>query len=229
VTLRNRLLLGLSGDERAAVLAKAELVPLAIGTIIQEADEIASHAWFPNSGLASIVAILSDGTMVEGAAVGFDGFVGASLVLGVESSSSRAIWQMAGEAYRIPANHFRLLMEKPAFTSLLDGAIHALLDQVIQTVGCNRAHYLSPRLARWLLLTHDRAEDDEFVLTQEFIATMLGAPRPRVTVAAQQLASAGLISYRRGKITILDRQGLEDASCECYSVIGALMTSEPAA
>jgi hypothetical protein len=164
--------------------------------------------------------MMEDGSMVEGASVGVDGFVGSTLVLGVETSLTRIIWQVPGDAYRIPAAAFARLCAEGRFGTALTGYLQHVLDQTTQVAGCNRRHTIIARAARWLLTTHDRTEGDTFILTQEFLATMLGVNRPKVTLAAQRLQAAGYITYRRGRITILDRAGLESASCECYRLLG---------
>jgi CRP-like cAMP-binding protein len=219
LTPRNRLLRALTDIDRRAVLDRAELIEISVGSIIQETRSVPAYAYFPESGLGSIVAVMEDGTMVEAASVGIDGFIGATLFLGTARSSSRVIWQVPGEAYRIPATDFVGLIHDGRFGSTLAGYMQQMIDQMTQVAGCNRRHTIERRAARWLLMTHDRGDGDRFLLTHEFLATMLGAGRPKVSLAAQKLQAAGLISYRRGLVTILDRAGLERAACECYAVV----------
>jgi CRP-like cAMP-binding protein len=188
--------------------------------VLQEPHRFPEYAWFPEDGLASIVAVMEDGSTVEAASTGLDGFVGHPLLLGA-TSTTRVIWRVPGTAYRIPGDAFLGLAADGAARQLLLTYIQAALDQMAQVAGCNRRHSLVRRAARWLLMTHDRVEGDTFLLTQEFLATMLGAGRPKVTVAAQKLQATGLIAYRRGKVEIRDRAGLEDAACDCYVVLAA--------
>jgi CRP-like cAMP-binding protein len=216
---RNRLLLALPEDDCAAILAEAECVTLRPGMVLQEALSPAAYAWFPEDGLASYVAVMEDGSMIEAASVGLEGFVGISLVLGNAASSIRVIWQVPGSANRIPAAVFTRLYREGRFGSTLGVFIADVLGQMAQVAGCNRRHVIVQRAARWLLMTHDRVDGDRFLLTHEFLATMLGAGRPKVTLAAQRLQAAGLITYRRGVVTIEDREGLERAACECYRVL----------
>jgi CRP-like cAMP-binding protein len=196
-------------------------VELPVGTILQEALTAPAFAYFPEDGLGSIVAVMEDGSMVEAASVGRDGFIGTSMVLGQARTTARVIWQVPGEAYRMPADAFVALMEEGRFGSSLIRFIQVEMDQMTQVAGCNRRHTIERRAARWLLMTHDRVDGDEFLLTHEFLATMLGAGRPKVTLAAQKLQQAGLIAYRRGVVTVRDRAGLESAACECYRVIAS--------
>lgn len=163
---------------------------------------------------------MDDGSMTEAAVIGIDGFVGAPLALGATRATTRILWQVAGEAYRIPAEQFMNLLHSGCFGGTLNIYIQELSDQMAQTAGCNRRHSISQRAARWLLMTGDRVDGGQhFVLTQEFLALMLGVGRPKVTLAAQKLQRDGLISYRRGAVTIRDRAGLESTACECYALL----------
>ena len=198
---------------------QAELIDIPVGTILQETLAVPPFAYFPEDGLGSVVAVMEDGSMVEAASVGRDGFIGVPLLFGPVRSTGRVIWQVPGEAYRIPAMAFMDLVREGRFGLTLSSFVQQMVDQMTQVAGCNRRHTIERRAARWLLMTHDRVEGDRFLLTHEFLATMLGAGRPKVTIAAQKLQVAGLISYRRGVVTIRDRAGLERAACECYRVI----------
>lgn len=218
---RNRLLQALSETDRRAVLDRAELIDIAVGSILQETHAAPTYAYFPEDGLGSIVAVMEDGTMIEGASVGRDGFIGATLFLGTARSTSRVIWQVPGEAYRIAATDFTRLLRDGRFGATLAGYMQQMIDQMTQVAGCNRRHTIERRAARWLLMTHDRVEGDQFLLTHEFLATMLGAGRPKVSLAAQKLQAAGLISYRRGVVNVRDRAGLERVACECYAVVAS--------
>jgi CRP-like cAMP-binding protein len=219
MTVRNRLLRELPAADRDAILAKAELVPMQIGSILQEPMVPPTHAYFPEDGLGSTVAVMDDGSMVEAASVGLDGFIGMPLALGIPASSARVIWQVPGSAYRIEAGAFQELIRDGRFHTVLAIYLQQIADQMTQVAGCNRRHSIARRAARWLVMTHDRVEGDRFTLTQEFLAAMLGAGRPKVTVAAQELQRAGLITYQRGVVTVTDREGLERAACECYAVL----------
>jgi CRP-like cAMP-binding protein len=228
LTTRNRLLLDLAELDRQAVLDQAELVTIPVGAILQETMAAPTHVYFPEDGLASIVAVMEDGSMVEGASVGIDGFVPLALALRATTSSARIIWQVPGAAQRIPADAFNVLMSEGRFGATLTRFVQDVADQMSQVAGCNRRHSIEKRAARWLLMTHDRVEGDRFLLTHEFLATMLGAGRPKVTVAAQRLQEAGLIAYRRGVVTVRDREGLERAACECYRVVALAFPGGPA-
>ncbi len=209
----------LPASERSAVLQRATLVSIAVGDLIQEVGAVAEHVYFPESGLGSIVAVMDDGTMTEAASVGVDGFLGTTVLVGAERSSARVVWQVPGDAYRIPADEIRALLRKGTMAAVLLRFLQSLMDQMSQVAGCNRRHPLAARAARWLLMTGDRVVGPEFRLTHEFLATMLGADRPRVTLAARSLQQAGLITYHRGLVRILDRPGLVEVACECYRVL----------
>ncbi|MBI3751169.1 MAG: Crp/Fnr family transcriptional regulator [Chloroflexi bacterium] len=215
---RNVVLSRLRPAVREQLLEGAELLRIVPGAVLQEPNREAPYAYFPEDGLASVVAVMEDGSMVEGVSTGLDGFVGIPLFLDTPSTT-RVIWQVPGSAYRVPAEVFKRVARQDSVAIGLMGYVQAAIDQTVQVAGCNRRHSIVRRAARWLLMTHDRVEGDTFMLTQEFLATMLGAGRPKVTVAAQRLQSAGLISYRRGTVEVRDRAGLEAAACDCYAVM----------
>jgi CRP-like cAMP-binding protein len=172
--------------------------------------------------MISLLAALEGGETVETGVVGAEGMVGISVVLGVETSTSEALVQADGEAFRMKAKALApLIRNGSVLHENLLRYIHTILAQISQTAACNRAHNLSERLARWLLLTHDRLGRDEFELTHELLAHMLGTRRAGVSVAASTLREAGVIGYTRGRVTILDRKGLESATCECYRKVKA--------
>ncbi|HLY65138.1 MAG TPA: Crp/Fnr family transcriptional regulator [Chloroflexota bacterium] len=176
------------------------------------------HVWFPLSGVVSLVVLMKDGRGVDAATVGFEGMVGAPVVLGTELSQVTV--QIEGEALRVPAPEFcQLLQQDPALRDVLLRYIDVLLTQALRSTGCNRLHGVEERLARWLLTTHDWVWRDQFHLTQDFLALMLGVRRPSVTVAAGALQQKGMITYRRGDVAILDREALERTSCEDYEAI----------
>jgi len=206
-------------DVCEAIVAQSELVPLTVGVVVQEPPHQPDFAYFPNSGLGSVVAVMADGSMTEAAVIGIDGFVGAPIALSATRTTTRILWQVAGDAYRLPADKFATLVADGRFGRTLTVYIQELSDQMAQTAGCNRRHSISQRAARWLLMTADRVDGPHFTLTQEFLALMLGVGRPKVTLAAQKLQHDGLISYRRGVVTVRDRAGLEETACECYAIL----------
>ena len=213
----NALLAGLPADVLMSLLPKLSRVSLANRQGLYAAEQRIEAVFFMESGMTSTVAQLDDGQPVEVGIIGREGMVGLPLVLGVESTFHENFAQMAGTALRMNAGAFRreLASNDPLRTRLLC-YVEAHQAQISQTAACNGRHDLEQRLARWLLMVHDRIDEDELPLTQEFIATMLGVHRPSVSVTAGILQSAGLIRYVNGRITILDRKGLEAASCECY-------------
>jgi CRP-like cAMP-binding protein len=176
--------------------------------------------YFPHRGVISMLTVMPDGSAVESATVGPEGMAGIPVFLGAEQMASNAFVQVPGEAARIEAGAFRrVIADSPALHRLLLRYTLALMNQMMQSAACNRTHAVEERCARWLLMTQDRVHGDTFPLTQEFLAQMLGVRRPTVSIAAGMLAKAGLISYVRGEMMILDRQALETASCECYRII----------
>ena len=181
------------------------------------------EVFFPLSGVISLMTPLADGTAIETATVGRDGMVGVHAFLGGGPlGNAQATSHVPGEMLSINVDTFRGIINgetKSKLRSVMLAYTQALFAQISQSVACNGVHEIQQRTARWLLQTHDRANGDQFELTQEFLADMLGVTRPSVSVAASTLAAAGLITYRRGRVAILDRQGLEAASCECYLVV----------
>lgn len=218
---RNRLLLALAPDELARLLPHLETVTLGIGHVIARANEAVTHAYFPESCVISFVCRMADGTTAEVGTVGDEGVLGLPLHFGANSALSESVVQVPGVARRMPADAFvRLSHELPGLDLEMRHFAHAYITRVSQTAACNRLHPLEQRCARWLLLTHDRvAGADTFSLTHEFLAYMLGVRRAGVTEAAGVLKRSGLIGYSRGRVTILDRAGLEAASCECYGAV----------
>lgn len=215
--VENSILAALPPEEYERIASSLTPVSFDLGQIIYEPDEVIRQVYFPTTTITSLVTVLEDGSTVEAGIIGYTGMVGLPVVLGAESSTSQAITQHTGDAFMMPVDALKEELSRGGqLQQLLLRFTHALFTQVSQTAACNRLHTVEERLARWLLMIHDRIHEDDFLLTQEFIATMLGSRRAGVTVAAGALASAGLISYRRGHIRILNREGLEDASCECY-------------
>lgn len=217
---RNLLLQALPQEELNDATNHIEHVPLELKKILYDKDQPITHAYFVSNGVASLVNEPAPGQIVEFATVGHEGVVGLSLLLGINTMPSRALMQIPGEGLRMHADTFQKLVERHAkFRAVLMRYALALMNQIAQITSCNRLHEVQERCARWLLQTHDRVDSKSFPLTQEFLGQMLGVQRPTVTIAAGMLQQAGLISYTRGQITILDRAGLEKASCECYRII----------
>ncbi|CAG1015942.1 hypothetical protein BURC_01105 [Burkholderiaceae bacterium] len=217
---QNRLLAALPEAEYGRWLAQLEPVDLPLGKVIYESGSRLSHVYFPTTAIVSLLYLMEDGASAEIAVVGFDGLVGISLFMGGETTPSRAVVQSAGHGYRLKAS---VLMQEfnragPVLHLLLRYT-QALITQMAQTSVCIRHHSLDQQLCRLLLLSLDRLPSNELVMTQELIASMLGVRREGVTEAAGKLHEAGLISYRRGHITVLDRPGLEQRTCECYAVM----------
>lgn len=216
----NVLLRALRATDMDALRPWLEAKPLIKGDPVFDPGEAASHVWFPDSGIVSIVAVDGDGASIEVAAVGSEGMTGLALVLGAESLAFAAMVQVPGEGWRIEASAFRrIVAERPMVKALMLRYVLAALTHIGQNVACSQLHSLDARCARWLLLAHDDVAGDEFALTQEYLAMMLGVTRPSVSVVASAFQKAGLIRYTRGQMTILDRAGLERASCECYGIV----------
>jgi CRP-like cAMP-binding protein len=216
----NRLLLALPEDEFAKWLPQLEAVEMPLGQVIYEPGVRLTHVYFPTTAIVSLLYVMENGASAEIAVVGNEGIVGISLFMGGESTPSRGVVQSAGQGYRLKAS---LMMQEfnqagPVLHLLLRYT-QALITQMAQTAVCNRHHSLDQQLCRWLLLSLDRLPSNDLVMTQELIANMLGVRREGVTEAAGQLHKAGLIRYRRGHITVLDRAGLEKRTCECYAVV----------
>lgn len=220
VTGRNRLLELLPEDERQRLLARMEHVTPALGDVVFERDEPIARVDFPLGGVVSLVVIMEDGATVEAGMTGNEGMAGLPVVLGAQSSPTRAFYQVPGEAMRMPATVFsEELQRSQPFRDALHRYAQAFLIQVAQATACNRLHPVDQRLSKWILMSQDRVGADKLLLTQEVLAQMLGVRRASVTVAAGMLQKAGFIRYSRGVITVLDREALESATCECYGVV----------
>ena len=217
---QNHLLAALPAAEFESLAAHLELVPLPLGEILYEPGTQLRHAYFPTTSIVSLHYVMETGASAETAGVGNDGVVGISLFMGGETTSSSAVVQTSGHAYRLERRLFKQEFERAGlFQRLLLRYTQALMTQMAQTAACNRHHSLEQQLCRWLLSTLDRVSSRELVITQELIASMLGVRREGVTEAAGKLQRAGFISYRRGHIAVVDRVGLETHSCECYGVV----------
>lgn len=218
--VRNRLLAVLPRKVRLAIENECERVDLVFGDILCEAGGQIRDIYFPTDSFISLVASLDDGASLEVGLIGNEGMLGIPLVLGINTSPLRALVQGSGGAWRMQAGHFRrVLAAQPVLRRELDKYVYILIAQLAQTAACTCFHALDARLARWLLMTHDRAHADRFYLTHTLLAQMLGVRRSGVTAAAGALQQKNLIHYSRGDISILDRQGLEAASCACYQAM----------
>lgn len=216
----NQLLTALPQSEYSCLASRLQNCFLESGQILFEPNEVIEFVYFPNRAMISLVSIMNDGATTEIGLIGNEGMVGLPVLLGGQQSTSRAIVQIAGDSMRISSQSFKEVFKVcPELQRLLFLYIQAFLTQVSQGAACNRQHTIEERLARWLLSVHDCILEDELPLTQEFVANMLGVRRSGVTVAANILQKAGIIHYRRGKITILDHQALESTSCECYKIV----------
>jgi hypothetical protein len=216
----NCLIDGLPGRLRNRILKRCELVDLAFGTILCEPDRKLRYAYFPLTSFISLVATVAGHPSLEIGLIGNEGMLGTTLVLGVNSARLRGVVQGSGTALRLSASQLqRELKQSVALRGTLKRYLFVLLAQLAQTTACTRFHEIKARLARWLLLTHDRAHADHFHLTHQYLADMLGVQRSAITIAAGALQRRKLIRYSRGDIRILDRRGLEAASCECYQAV----------
>ena len=216
----NSILAALPPDEMEILQPLLEAVQLPFRQSLYEAGRPVDHVYFLSRGVASMVSEMSDGLAVEIATVGPEGMVGMPILLSADRMASKAFIQVPGEGVRMEADAFRAIIGRcPALNRLLLRYTLALITFMAQNAACNRAHAVEERCSRWLLLTQDRVRSTSFPLTQEFMAEMLGVRRPTVSIAAGMLAKAGLITYVRGQITILDRRGLEAACCDCYRII----------
>jgi CRP-like cAMP-binding protein len=218
--IHNEILRSLPRKEFDTVFAALEFVDLPVRTILNDPGEAITSCYFVNSGLVSILSVLSEGKSVEVGLTGKEGFVGLPLVVGLKTSGARAIVQIPASAFRINAAKMVAVLRRcPSLESKLNRYAHALGAQSVQVAACNRLHEVDQRLARWLLMCQDRVGGDDVLLTQEFLGHMLGTRRASVTVAAGMLQKAGYITYNRGKVRIVNRDSLKSASCECYAAL----------
>lgn len=218
--IENHLLAALPREEYQRILPHLKLVSFSLGEPIYESGKPLKHVYFPTSSIISLLYTMENGTSAEIGVVGNEGVVGIALFMGGDTTPNRAIVQSAGDAFRMRAPALRVeFVRAGKFQQSLLRYTQALITQISQTAVCNRLHPIEQQLCRWLLLSHDRLQSDELKMTQELIANMLGVRREGVTYAAGRLQSVGLIKYARGRITILDREGLEATVCECYKVV----------
>ena len=216
----NLILKSLPSDIYARLAPHLEPVALESSQIIHKAHDPVSHFYFPDYAIISVVSIMSDGATVEVGVVGREGASGINALLGHDSSPNQSLIQVPGSGLRIKTHPLLTEFKRGGvLQNMLLRYVNSLIAQVSQTAACNRLHTVEERLARWLLMTHDRTHGDELPLTHEFIAQMLGTRRAGVTGAAIALQTEGFIRYSRGNITILDRAGLEGFACECYKIV----------
>ena len=222
----NHLLASLPAADFDRLSSTLDVIPLKLKTILHKPGAKVEHVYFPGGGFLSVLTVLEDGGRVEVATIGREGVAGlpAAMDGGDPSPSETLVQAEMDVCYRMSRTDFRREMDRRGpFYDLIAKYVHAFYGAVAQSTACNAVHSVEQRLARWLLMAHDRVGRNDFPLTQEFVAMMLGATRPTVTVVAGTLQRAGLITYHRGHVTIVDREKLESASCECYGVTTALL------
>src|ERR1700704_863020 len=217
---RNRLLLALPSSDLHQLTPELEHIPCEREQVLMDADSPLDHVFFPHSGVVSVVAVYADGSIIEMATIGREGCSAVQAVFGAKISSVRLLVQIPGSASKMSRAAFaRAMGSMPSFRGLMFAYVQAFLEQVMASVACNGAHNLKERLARWLLMMRDRSDEDVLPITQNLLAEMLGVQRPSISNAAQELEGAGLIERGKRQVTILDRQGLTKASCECYQLV----------
>jgi CRP-like cAMP-binding protein len=221
---KNRLLRALPDADFQRLLPDLKTIPTAAKQVFHKHGELVEFVYFPNGGVASVTAVLSDGTMVETATVGLEGMVGIEVLFAEEAFAPGETMMQVPDtsAEQLGVVAFRReAARQGAFSDLVGRYAQAAVAQMMQSTACNARHHIQERCARWLLMTHDRIDGDDFQLSHEFLAIMLGVRRQSVTVVAGTLQAAGLMTYKHGQVRILDRKGLEAASCECYALIRA--------
>jgi CRP-like cAMP-binding protein len=223
---RNRLLLALPTRNLKRLMPELEHIRCQRELVLVGADSSLDHIFFPDSGVVSVLAVYADGNIIEMATIGREGCTGVQAVFGAKISSAQYLVQIAGSAAKMPRASFtRAMHAVPSFRSLMYAYAHAFLEQVMVSVACNGAHSLKERLARWLLMMHDRCDGDTLPITQTLLAEMLGVQRPSITNAAAELEGKGLIERGRLEVRILDRKGLMEESCECYQLVRARVSA----
>jgi CRP-like cAMP-binding protein len=217
---QNALIAALPASEYARLAADFELVPLTLGQVLYESGQTMSHAYFPIDCIVSLLYVMKNGESAEIAVVGNEGMIGLAIFMGGESTMSRAIVQNAGYGYRLKAQVLKDEFQKGgALSRLLLVFTSALITQMVQTAACNRHHPVDQQLCRWMLLSLDRLSSSHISMTEKLIGNMLGLSPPDVIRVTNTLQKAGLIHYAAGDITVLDRPGIEQRSCECYEVV----------
>jgi CRP-like cAMP-binding protein len=220
ITRSNRLLGAMEASSRERIDLKLQTIDLKLGDVVCEAGGLLTHVYFPEGAVLSLLTVLENGSAIETANIGREGAFGLFAAMYSRVSFNRSLIQLEGSMVRCPIEVLRSEFERSAhMRDLLVSYSETLLSQVQQTVACNAMHTTEEKMCRWLLMMHDRAEGEVLAYTHEFLSSMLGANRKSVTLAAQSMQSAGLIRYHRGKIQIIDRPGLEKASCECYAIV----------
>ncbi len=223
---RNRLLLALPSRNLKWLMPELENINCERAQVLMDADSALDHVYFPDSGVVSVVAVYADGSVIEMATIGREGCSGVQAILGAKRSSVQLLVQIPGSAAKMSRAAFtRAMQSMPSFRSVMEAYVQAFLEQVMVSVACNGAHSLKQRLARWLLMMRDRSDGDVLLITQDLLAEMLGVQRPTITNVAREFESAGLIERGRRHVTILDRQGLTKASCECYQLARSRLAS----
>lgn len=223
----NLLLERLQEMDKETLLAQGEIVDLAPDTILCEADQPLEYVYFPLTGHISLVATISGHPRLEAGLVGNEGMLGATLILDIDAFPVRGVVKVSGTALRIRLSHFRAaLAENSRLRNVINRYLYVFIAQLAHMLTCTHFHEVEPRLARWLLASHDRSQADHFHLTHRVLADMLGVQRSAITIAAGNFQKRKLISYNRGEITILDRSGLEGASCECYETLRSDYTNQ---
>src|ERR1700690_1243850 len=222
---RNRLLLALPSSNLKQLMPELEHIRCQREQILMDADSSLDHVFFPDSGVVSVVAVYADGSIIEMATIGREGCTGVQAIFGAKTSSVRLLVQIPGSAAKMSRAAFTRAMESmPSFRSLMYAYVQAFLEQVLVSVACNGAHSLKQRLARWLLMMRDRSDNNTLQITQSRLAEILGVQSPTITNAARELERAGLIARGLRQVTILDRQGLVEETCECYQLVKAGVT-----
>ncbi|MGC1459557.1 MAG: Crp/Fnr family transcriptional regulator [Steroidobacteraceae bacterium] len=217
---QNHLLAAFSAAERERLYPHLQLVPMPLGKVLYESGDVLRYVYFPTNSIVSLLYVLADGASAEISVVGNEGLIGIALFMGGETTPSRAIVQSSGYAYRLIGQQLKDEFHRSGEVQLLLlRYTQALITQMAQTAVCNRHHSVDQQLCRWLLLSLDRLQSNQLVMTQELIANMLGVRREGVTEAAGKLDKLGVIRYARGRITVLDRPKLEQLCCECYAVV----------
>ena len=218
--LENHLLAALPADDFARVKSKLEFVSFKLDDVLYESGDKMDYAFFPTTAIISMLYVMENGATAEIGVVGNDGLLGNALFMGGDTTTSRAICQSAGDAFRMKAKDVKAEFALGGmFQEMMLRYTQGLMTQISQTAVCNRLHTVDQQLCRWLLLIHDRIDSNNLVMTHDLISNMLGVRREGVTLAAQKLAKRKLIKNIRGTISIIDRQGLEEAVCECYEVV----------
>ena len=223
---RNRLLRALPASNLKRLMPELEHIDCPRERVLLDADSPLGHVYFPDRGVVSVVAVYADGNIIEMATIGREGCAPVQAIFGAKASSDRLLVQIPGTAAKISRAAFtRAMAAMPPFRNLMISYVQAFLEQVEVSAACNGRHSVKERLARWLLMMRDRADDDALQITQDLLAEMLGVQRPSITNAARELEAAGLLERGRRQVTILDREGLIETSCDCYQLVRARIAS----